>query len=82
MQVKCSLAMCCIKEVKRTKDLFLSNIFTVLKKSGDHRQVINSKDLNQFLTLHYFKMESFQTAKHLMDEADWIIKLDLKEPYH
>ena len=44
--------------------------------------MINLKDLNQFLAFHHFKMESFQTAKDLIQEGDWMIKLDLKEAYH
>ena len=44
--------------------------------------MINLKNLNQFLAFHHFKMESFQTAKNLIKEEDWMIKLDLKEAYH
>ena len=67
---------------KKNRKIFLSNIFTVPKKNGDLRLVINLKDLNQFLAFHHFKMESFQTAKDLIQEGDWMIKLDLKEAYH
>ena len=81
-QIKRLLAIGCIKEVRRTERLFLSNIFTVPKKNGDLRLVINLKDLNQFLAFHHFKVESFQTAKDLIQEGDWTIKLDLKEAYH
>ena len=62
-EIKRLLTIGCIKEVKRTERLFLSNIFTVPKKNGDLRLVINLKDLNQFRAFHHFKMESFQTAK-------------------
>ena len=81
-EIKRLLAIGCIKEVKRTERLFLSNIFTTPKKNGDLRLVISLKDLNQFLAFHHFKMESFQTAKDLIQEGDWMIKLDLKEAYH
>ena len=81
-EIKRLLAIGCIKEVKRTERLFLSNIFTVPQKNGDLRLVINLKDLNQFLAFHHFKMERFQTAKDLIQEGDWMIKLDLKEAYH
>ena len=67
-EIKRLLAIGCIKEVKRTERLFLSNSFTVPKKNGDLRLVINLKDLNQFLAFHHFKMESFQTAKDLIQE--------------
>ena len=55
-EIKCLLAIGCIKEAKRTGRLFLSNIFTVHKKNGDLRLVINLKDLNQFLAFHHFKI--------------------------
>ena len=67
-EIKRLLAVGCIKEVKRTERVFLSNIFTVPKKNKDLRLVINLKDLNQFLAFHHFKMESFQTAKDLMQD--------------
>ena len=44
--------------------------------------MINSKDWNQFLAFHHFKMESFQTANDLIQEVDWMINLNLKEAYH
>ena len=44
--------------------------------------MINLKDMNQFLAFHHFKMGNFQTAKDLIQEGDWMIKLDLKEDYH
>ena len=68
-EIKRLLATGCIKELKRTERLFLSNIFTVPKKNGDLRFVINLKDLNQFPAFHHFKMESFQTAKDLIQEG-------------
>ena len=50
---------------KKSRKTFLSNIFTVPKKNGDLRLVINLKDLNQFLAFHHFKMESFSNSKGL-----------------
>ena len=44
--------------------------------------MINLKDLNQFLAFDHFNVESLQTAKDLIQERDWMIKLDLKEAYH
>ena len=67
---------------KKNRKSFLFNIFTVPKKNGDLRLLINLKDLNKFLAFHHFKMESFQIAKDLIQEGEWMIKLDLKEVYH
>ena len=64
-EIKRLLAISCIKEVKRTVRLFLSNIFTVPKKNGDLMQTSD-----QFLAFHHFKMGSFQTAKDLIQEGD------------
>jgi hypothetical protein len=43
---------------------FLSNLFTVPKKGGELRPVINLKPLNESVKYHHFKMESLN---HLLD---------------
>jgi hypothetical protein len=44
------------QEVKNSDDQYLSPIFTVPKKDGEHRMILNLKDLNQSIEYYHFKM--------------------------
>ena len=46
-----------IEEVDPCKNQFLSNIFTIPKKDGERRPVVDMRDLNNFIEPVHFKME-------------------------
>lgn len=48
-----------IKECEFVKDQFLSPIFTIPKKNGELRVILNLKELNKYIPYHDFKMDSF-----------------------
>ena len=60
---------------------FYSNMFTVPKKDGDQRPVINLKHLNKFVKSEHFKMEGLHTVKALLRQNDWMAKVDLKDAF-
>ena len=60
---------------------FMSPIFVVPKSDGSWRPVINLKSLNQYVRAPHFKMESIKLVKGLIQEGDWLTKLDLKDAY-
>ena len=60
---------------------FLSNLFLVRKKDGDYCPVINLKMLNQFIPFLHFKMEGLSQLKRIIQEGDWMCKLDLKDAF-
>jgi len=60
---------------------FLSRIFLVPKKDGSQRPVINLRQLNYFVIWEHFKMESIHLVENLIQEGDWMIKMDLKDAY-
>ena len=60
---------------------FISNIFLVPKPGGKFRPVINLKNLNQFVTPHHFKMEGLHSVRSLLQENDYMVKIDLKDAY-
>ena len=61
--------------------LFTSPMFLVAKADGSWRPVINLKDLNVHIVSRHFKMEFIRTAKGLLQEGDYMVKLDLKDAY-
>ena len=60
---------------------FLSNLFLVGKKDGGHRPVINLKNLNKYIPYEHFKMEGLHYLKVMLQQGDYMCKLDLKDPY-
>ena len=54
---------------------FISNIFTILKKDGGRRPVVNMRELNQFPEYLLFKMED------ILWRGDYMTKLDLQDAY-
>ena len=45
------------------------------------RPVFNLKELNQFLHWEHFKMKNVQMIRDLIQEGDWMVKMDLKDAY-
>ena len=60
---------------------FLSRIFLVPKQDGSQRPVINLRQLNQFVVWKHFNMENIHLEENLIQEGDWMIKMDLKDAY-
>ena len=60
---------------------FYFNMFTVPKKDGGQRPVINLKHLNKFVKSEHFKMEGLHTVKALLRQNDWMAKVDLKDAF-
>ena len=51
------------------------------KKEGQHRPVVNLRPLNRFVKAEYFKMEGMHNVRDLLQEGDWMTRLDLKDAY-
>ena len=51
------------------------------EKDGVYRPVINLKMLNHLITFFHFKMEDLSQLKDIVQEGDWMWKLDLKDAY-
>ena len=70
-----------IKEIPENNVAFLSTIFTIPKKTGDLRPIINLKKLNEFVKYDQFKMETFKDVKELLMPNDYLTSIDLKDAY-
>ena len=70
-----------VKDQSLDSKRFYSNLFTVPKKGGERRPIINLKALNRFIPHVHFKMEGIQSLRELILPGDFMIKLDLKDAY-
>lgn len=70
-----------IVQVRDDGEGFISPLFLVPKSDGSWRPVINLKLLDTFIAAQHFKMESIRTVKDLIQQGDWLLKLDLKDAY-
>jgi hypothetical protein len=64
-----------------TDTKFLGHLFLRQKKDGSQRPIFNLKKLNEWVEYVHFKMEGLHLVKGLLQEGDWLIKLDLKDAY-
>ena len=80
-EIKKMLRKGAIQQVKSEPGEFLSNLFLVNKKAGGHRPVINIKFLNSLIPYQHFKMEGMHFIKDLLQEHDFLVKIDLKGIY-
>lgn len=63
-------------------DQFLSPVFTVPKRDGSHRMILNLKELNKDITYYHFKMETLQAALKLITADCYMASVDLKNAYY
>ena len=71
-----------IKTTTHDHDEVLSNIFIRPKKDGSHRLILNLKSLNQYVTYHHFKMDTFYSMLKLVEKNCYMASLDLKDAYY
>ena len=69
-EIKEMLRKGAIQQVKSEPGEFLSNLF-----------LLNLKFLNSFIPYQHFKMEGTHLIKDLLQEHDFLIKIDLKDAY-
>lgn len=80
-EIEKMLAKDAIEEATRDESQFTGHMFLRPKKDGSFRPIFNLKPLNRYITYQHFKMEGMPTLKALIEEGDWMIKLDLKDAY-
>ena len=76
------LNMKVIEEVESSFDQYLSPIFTVPKKDGEYRMILNLKDLNMNIVYHHFKMDTFEVALKLIKPNCFMASIDVRHAYY
>ena len=69
------------EEVEPCKNQFLWNIFTMPKKGGGRRPVVDMRDLNSFIEPAHFKMEDLSYLPSILWRGDFMCKMDLQDTY-
>lgn len=77
-EVQRMLTMKAIKPTDRT-DLVLSSIYTVPKKNGKRRPVINLRWVNKHIKKVHFKMATMKDVKLAITKNCWMASLDLTD---
>ena len=62
-------------------DQYVSRIFEVPKKTGDHRLILDLSDLNCYLKRIHFKMEGLETIASLICLNDFLASLDCQDAF-
>ena len=70
-----------IEETPRDLPAWYSLVFLVPKKSGGWRPVFDLSQLNQFLVIPKFRMESALTIMKSLAMGDWVVSIDVKDAY-
>lgn len=70
-----------IEFVPRNSIGFRSRLFTIPKKTGDRRPVLNLKPLNKFVQQRHFKMETMKQVCTLIRQGDYLTSIDLTDAF-
>ena len=76
------LAKDAIEEDPMSELCYSSNMFSVAKKSGSKRPVLNLRSLNNFVPNETFKMEGIHLLKDFLKHNYFMTKLDMRDAYY
>ena len=71
-----------LRACNHTLGEFISPIFTVPKKDGGVRLILNLKKFNSFVENYHFKMDNIKTILELITPNCWMAVVDLKDAYY
>lgn len=71
-----------IVPVEYNPEFFISNVFTVSKKDGGVRMILNLKKLNESVKYKHCKLESLNDVLDMMQPNSWMGSIDLKDAYY
>ena len=70
-----------IQQTEHQDGELLSNILLVGKRDGGNQPIVNFTYLNRFIPYQHFRMEGLFCLCELLQERDYIYKLDMKDAY-
>ena len=63
------------------KTPYISRVFTVPKKNGETRMILDLSRLNKFIPDIHFKMENHEDLRKVLTPGAWFTSIDLKDAY-
>ena len=81
-EINANLLSGSISEIPFDNSHFVSRVFTVPKKNGGHRLVIDLSALNKHIVQSHFKMEDKEVMKSLINPSDYLASIDLRNAFH
>ena len=75
------LDMGAIEIIEQESAAYVSPIFTIPKKDGTTRMILNLKSFNQSVEYIHFKMDTLVHAVSLMTPGCWMASIDLRNAY-
>lgn len=81
-EIKNLLNIGAISQCRAVPGQFVSSIFSIPKKDGSHRFILNLKNLNKFIKTDHFKLDDIRTVSKLLSRNDFMCTLDLKNAYY
>lgn len=70
-----------IESVSPSTARFRSQLFTIPKKTGDRRPVLNLRPLNRFVQPRHFTMETLKTTCQIINQGDYLTSIDLCDAF-
>ena len=81
-EIKSLVSKNVLRACNHTPGEFISPIFTVSKKDGGVRLILNLKKFNSFVENYHFKMDNINTILELITPNCWMAVIDLKDAYY
>ncbi|KAG2200665.1 hypothetical protein INT47_005821 [Mucor saturninus] len=69
-----------IKRSPSQDQSFLSQFFTI-KEPNKLRPILDCRIINQYLQCQHFKMEGVPALREILEDGDYMVKIDLKDAY-
>ena len=80
-QIEQMLKKVATEVAKEDRSRFVTSIFVVPKKDSGHCPVISLKNLNYYIPYSHFKMVRLFPLKEILQEGDYMCKIDLKDAH-
>ena len=71
-----------IRQISKCEVKFVSSISFRPKRDGSHQMILNLRELNQFVHIQHFKMETLKTALALVNKDCFFASIDHKDAYY